>query len=393
MIRESDLRMLYEKAFTKMNQKCGEEMFKYPNSYVIKLSTNCNLKCRYCYMGSDHKSHKDMDSKLFVNILDQIKDITEKFTIYLHGGEPCLRLDLIEVLANWIKRNEMQDAVTIMLQTNGTLINQKLIELIKQLNINIGISVDGISDDTNNARVYKDNLPSTNTVLRNIEKLKENDISLGIFSVLTTYNAKHMLKMVQYFVTEGITSFVINPLVLWGSAQNKKSFMATEEQVYEMYRELIDWIGKYNLGNKKNEKVIERNLHWWYKAMSEGVKGYMCNCSPCGAGIQTIAIGPTGKVYICDQFFGDTKFLLGDISAFRLEKIVRMGKDKIEQLRNIYSINICKECQWRFVCSGGCTAASYYYNGNMESVAPYCEAYKRIFPYMEMKLQNNQIIL
>lgn len=391
MIRKTDLELLFNKAELRLAQKdIIASLVAIPNSYIIKLTTNCNLKCKYCYMG-ECSHYLQMDENFFLQVLDQIKSLTPKFTIYLHGGEPCLRLDLIESLRVWLEKNKLCDNVKIMLQTNGTILNKKIINLIKEMKINIGISIDGIHPKTNNFRVFSNNTTTVNLVLNNIDKLLSENIKVGVFSVLTSFNAPYMLEAIQYFSEKGIRSFVINPLVLWGNAEKSKAIMATQEQMYNLYKNLIDWVSKYNILNYDNP-VTERNLHWWAQGM-KGYKGYMCNCSPCGAGIQTIAISPVGDIYICDQYYGDNRFLIGNLTKSTLHSIIDSAQPTIHSLRNIFNINTCRKCEWRYVCCGGCSASSYYYSGNMNSVAPYCDAYKLIFNYLDIKLQDSSVVL
>ena len=81
----------------------------------------------------------------------------------------------------------------------------------------------------------------------------------------------------------------------------------------------------------------------------KGHKGYMCNCAPCGAGIQTIAISPVGDVYICDQYYGDNRFLIGRLTKSTLQSIIDSAQPTIHSLRNIFNINTCRKCEWRYV--------------------------------------------
>lgn len=240
MIREVDLSILYKKAQKMMETNVCDPCFKMPNSYIIKLTTDCNLRCQYCYMGFSSHSQNMMSSELFERILNQIKENNSKFTVYLHGGEPCLRLDLIMQLKSWIKQNHLNDFVNIMLQTNGTIINQEIIRIIKDMNIHVGVSIDGVCRDTNQARIYKNSQSTVENVIRNIKWLLSEDIKLGIFSVLTAYNADSMLDFIKYFGKIGVRSFVINPLVLWGKAKNKCELTATAHQVYDCYKQIID---------------------------------------------------------------------------------------------------------------------------------------------------------
>lgn len=395
MIREKDLNLLFDKANKKICDKnCEKEesnLAKIPNSYVIKLTTECNMRCQYCYMGN--RNIEQMSENLFENVLNQILQLRKKFTIYLHGGEPCLRIDLIRLLKKWINDNNLCEDITIMLQTNGTIITDELIDLIKDLNINVGISIDGSNCYSNSERRFNDGSSSIDCVRRNLEKLLHKNIKIGIFSVLSNINADYLVESFKLFSELGVRSYVVNPLVLWGRARDMRCKMASQELVYKTYKSLIDWINDYN-NSHKNDLVTERNLHWWYQAYSYGVKGYMCNCSPCGAGIQTIAIGPMGDVFVCDQYYGDERFKIGQLFSNDLRNIINNSHYVISKLRNLYNVEACKKCIWRYVCSGGCSAASFYYNNEKnDGVAPYCEAYKKIFEYMELKSQCSNLLL
>ncbi|MDR2406508.1 MAG: radical SAM protein [Bacteroidales bacterium] len=387
MIRAIDLEALFKKAQGKTSSECSTDAMNVPNTYVIKLTTRCNLKCQYCYVENAPNLNSDMSTDLFERILDQIKKNTRKFTIYLHGGEPFLRLDLIYALKKWIEDNSFQKNITIMLQTNGTLIDGEIIDIIKELNINVGISLDGVNAKSNFARISSNN-DITTKVIHNIRELLAKKIDIGIFSVLTSYNVNYVVDLFKYLTNIGVRNFVLKPLVLWGKAKEMNNIMASQDDMINCYKHLIDWLFYYNNTCDPRREVRERSLYWWLNGIVKSKKGYMCNCSPCGAGIQTVAIGPSGHVYICDQFYGDYNYYIGNIDELSLSEIMNSAKDQIKNLRNIFEINECKGCIWRYVCSGGCTASSYYFFGNMNSIAPECEAYKQIFSYLDIKSQQ-----
>jgi Predicted Fe-S oxidoreductases len=75
MIREIDLNALYKKAHAKLASETCQSQVIIPNSYIIKLTTDCNLRCQYCYMGDPTQTHSEISDVLFEHILDQIKKI------------------------------------------------------------------------------------------------------------------------------------------------------------------------------------------------------------------------------------------------------------------------------------------------------------------------------
>lgn len=391
MIRKEDFQLLCSNARKLQADGMKKSAERIPNSLILKLTTECNISCDYCYMGNSTNKVEQLDFERALQIIDIFDQLSSRpLTIYLHGGEPCLRKDLIEKLGEAVGNNRFINKITFMLQTNGTLIDEKLIHMIKKYDINVGISLDGTDCKTNRARNFRNKQNVLDEVLDGIRKLVDEGINVGIFSVLTRYNVEGIKESIQKLSEIGVKSFVINPLVLWGNASDLNNIIVDQEEMVKSYKEIIDWLGEHNMTAEASEYLCERNIHWWYYAIKYGTKGYMCNSSPCGAGIHTLAFSPEGDTYLCDQYYGDEKFCLGNIFIDPVQEILNRVKQL--ELRTVFEIEECKVCQWRFVCSGGCTANSYYYSGDMKSLSPLCEAIKEILEYISIRTSEGIIL-
>ena len=69
-------------------------------SVDINVTTSCNLKCDYCFVGGKAESFKDV-SKIssFLNRLIQSKLFLENYkmlAVFFWGGEPTLESDFIK---------------------------------------------------------------------------------------------------------------------------------------------------------------------------------------------------------------------------------------------------------------------------------------------------------
>ena len=83
--------------------------------------------------------------------------------------------------------------------------------------------------------------------------------------------------------------------------------------------------------------------------------------SGCGSGTEYLAVTPTGELYPCHQFVGIDGFELGNVfDGIKNTKVVDEFK-----LCNVYAKDKCKDCFARFYCSGGCSANSYNFHGNI----------------------------
>ena len=81
----------------------------------------------------------------------------------------------------------------------------------------------------------------------------------------------------------------------------------------------------------------------------------------CGAGYEYVAVTPDGDIYPCHQFVGKEEFKQGSV----LDQSFDMDIAQKFAGMNIYSRPKCQKCWAKFYCSGGCSAANYNMNHDM----------------------------
>ncbi|ABR55697.1 Radical SAM domain protein [Methanococcus aeolicus Nankai-3] len=205
---------------------------------ILKITNRCNLDCIYCYnMG--HKINKNMDFTTAKNSIDYIlNDGTELLKIQFTGGEPLLNFELIEKVISYCKKEYKTKNISYAVQTNGTLLNNELIKKIKELNIKIGISIDGM-DINDTLRPYKNGRPSTLDTLKGIYLLKNNSVPFGITTVITNKNLPHMVEFIQYLIALGIKSISFD--LLKPKQKEHLNLMPNEEEFNKILKELKNY--------------------------------------------------------------------------------------------------------------------------------------------------------
>lgn len=104
----------------------------------INLTRRCNLNCEYCYIGKYINTESEFNNELDISI-DLVKNKIEYFnidTVYLTGGEPLLYPKLDELIEYLYKKN-----ITINIATNGLLITRKTLDIFKNKNITLLLSI------------------------------------------------------------------------------------------------------------------------------------------------------------------------------------------------------------------------------------------------------------
>lgn len=173
-------------------------------AYFI-LSENCNLACRYCFVGSD-QCHKETDSaktNMSSEIADKALDVfirqlehsetdftqTESNIIFF-GGEPLLNFGTLVHVAERIEALKANHPVLLHTKlaiiTNGTLLNEERIQKLASLNIAVSISIDGFDEESNQMRVDKAGNSSFARVLKVLDTYKELGIDAPSLSVTLT---------------------------------------------------------------------------------------------------------------------------------------------------------------------------------------------------------------
>ena len=149
-------------------------------NFNIIVTSKCNLRCKYCYEGNN-KSHRDMNIDTANKAIDFIanmiaqEETNRRNRVVFHGGEPMLNFGLIKFIKSRLdKIINGNYAIDYMTTINGTILNDEMIDFIKQNNIFLSISIDGTKEIHNQNRIYHDGKGSYSILIENLKKLNQN---------------------------------------------------------------------------------------------------------------------------------------------------------------------------------------------------------------------------
>jgi len=203
----------------------------------IDMSNICNLKCKMCsgsystswiptekifekFNWKDYRGfprqYEDKGNvfKKNANNLETVKDIINKCPniefIAIKGGEPFAEPANIELL-NYIIKNINTQNVILDIHTNGTIYNEKFINLFQCFKkVNLSISLEAL-DHVLYQYIRGGQNFTIEHVLDNIKKFKKVfNIYLSITTLWMAYNIFEPVKIFKYFEEQGIDSYFKN---------------------------------------------------------------------------------------------------------------------------------------------------------------------------------------
>lgn len=200
---------------------------------VRPLGVKCNIQCQYCYQNPQRDAGNIPAAFDVAKMKAALERAGSSFTIF--GGEPLLVPEqVLEEL--WAFGLERFGANGI--QTNGSLINDRHIELFKKYSVNVGISLDG-PEDLNDVR-WAGTLKSTREATAKTQAAIERLVGVGIVpSLIVTLHRNNatadklprMRDWFRYLDALGITSARLHDLEVEGAAIGAKYGLTVAEQI------------------------------------------------------------------------------------------------------------------------------------------------------------------
>lgn len=128
--------------------------------FIVKLHSRCNLACNYCYIYTmaDHRwrnrprvMSRPIVEQTVLRVAEHVRaHRLDNVEVIIHGGEPLLAgADAIAHLVSAM-RSAVPAHVRATVQTNATLLDRSYLHLFRELDIRVGVSLDG--DATANDR-------------------------------------------------------------------------------------------------------------------------------------------------------------------------------------------------------------------------------------------------
>jgi uncharacterized protein len=151
--------------------------------FVVKVHSRCDLACDYCYMYEKaDQSWRDRPRRMSVKTARQTamrigeharKHRISRIALIMHGGEPLLAGP--ELISELVRSTRVAAGprirVDARVQTNGVGLNDSYLELFTELDVQLGVSLDGAMEAHDRHRRFPSGRGSYVAVAAGLDKL------------------------------------------------------------------------------------------------------------------------------------------------------------------------------------------------------------------------------
>ena len=361
-----------DKKITNISSFDREDIFKGISSHLILIMTEeCNLRCTYCIYSDHYIDKKTYSSKFMttetalkaVDLFKKLHDEKKKRgykdqpKINFYGGEPLLNFDTIKKVIAYVNKLNFEN-VEYMITTNGTVMNNEILDFLAKNNFIVSFSLDGDEFNHNRNRISINGKKTHEIVVRNIIKYhdmlkvyKRNSL-INIICCFDNYT--NMEKVVSFF--EELKNKVKNLNFIYNKIYDvdttyynycEEKYANSSNVNRTTYSESIQTLFEKFYTNEKCRDIPEsiQSIFKSYYIMKNRKKGvfdfYQGNACIIG---DKICISPDEKIYICEK--ANQEIEIGNLEQGLNYGEIKKIYETYYQIRDKY----CSKCSVNRLC-------------------------------------------
>lgn len=324
-----------------------------PTRITIMPSTDCNLRCVYCYGngGLDPSYIKEEQALAGIDLIvkNAVETKTKDIFVAFHGGGEPLFLKTFDTVKNSVAYAKKEAAkfdlnLAVNSATNGVL-NDAQREWVKE-NINsLTISFDGLPEIQDRQRPTASGEGSYHLMKKSLDFFDENKVRYFLRCTVTKDTVDRMDEIVRFVRDNTGNRYLhLEPLYECGRCATSKFKAPTSEEFTRYFSQASE------LGKTLGMKIVMSSGN------IDGLKEKFC-----GAAGDNFCVTQDGFVTSCYEVMRESDqrskiFFYGKFDETKKSFEIDQKKRDLLASRTIDNIPYCKDCFVKYHCGGECLA-------------------------------------
>ncbi|AEU34652.1 cyclophane-forming radical SAM/SPASM peptide maturase YhhB [Granulicella mallensis] len=365
------------------------------DTVLIKVASRCNINCSYCYVYNQgdtswQRMPKHMSFEIVEDVIRQLatlyRDQDHPFAVVLHGGEPLLLpRNILEALLKGLA-DCLPATCSRSIQTNGTLIDDDLLELCVRTGTTLSVSIDGPADVHDTFRIAFNGGGTYARAAAGIARLRQHPRADLLFTgtLCVVDPQSDPCRVYEFFKSLAVPSvdFLFKDGNYAKLPLGKRTVESTEygrwlAAVWDCYVQdpdpprirILDDLGRLLLGGASVKEGCGQTMYGIVVIDTDG----------------TVTKNDTLK----SMFDGADRFeKIWSVSTDRLSEIADSREFiQYSHLQNPTS-PICRACPLLSVCGGGMPLSRWHPETGLHNPSVYCADYKLLIGHIQETLQE-----
>lgn len=340
------------------------------NHIVLNITEKCNFRCHYCEYANDltkaESPPNSMPNEIIKKSIDFLINHSSHFhsnaerglTVGFYGGEPLIEQKKIFGCIEYIEKNyhEYLPKIQFAMTTNGSLLNQSIINKLIKYNFSILVSLDGPKDIHDRYRRFKNGEGSFDIVMKNLDLIRSIDkeyyeTKVGYSIVIAP--PFELERIYEFFSTERLKN---NRVILMSGVEDHNTGFLDRFDMYAESKQLrsqeLRLIKQYKklLAKCEDSPFLEnmffRSLMDIHKRIVRPIPKALYPNGICLPGIQKTFVDTKGNFHMCEKV--GLGFSIGNVhSGFNSESIWKIVNEYLgytKECNDCWCLRLCKLC-------------------------------------------------
>ncbi len=310
-----------------------------PQTVFWDITGACNLRCLHCYGLDSGRSARELTTVEALRVIDEMAACGVE-AVSFSGGEPLMRRDFLDLAEHACR----QSFKSVGVATNGTLIDADKARRLRQIGINVQVSIDGDRAEIHD-RIR--GVPGAfDRAMAGIRALREAGCLVEVCTSVSKLNVERIPAIIDLMERLGVAKYRVQGMVPMGRGLDHKHGLQVSPA---RMKELVAYL---------EARQIQVSSYNFTLRSPPAEPVDFCGLGACSAGASICSITSEGRVVPCTYFWA----LNGDDLREHSFAWIWQNSRLLNYFRTIRLDDIkgvCRECDWLSICHGGCKAENF----------------------------------